>query len=40
MGVLGIGYADGLPRLISNKCAFYAPGGFAPQRGSIWTCAW
>ena len=35
MGVLGIGYADGLPRLISNKCAFYAPGGFAPQRGSI-----
>ena len=35
MGVLGIGYADGLPRLISNKCAFYAGGGFAPQRGSI-----
>lgn len=35
MGVLGIGYADGLPRLISNKCSFYASGGFAPQRGSI-----
>lgn len=35
MGVLGIGYADGLPRLISNKCAFYAQGGYAPQRGSI-----
>ena len=35
MGVLGIGYADGLPRLISNKCSFAAPGGFAPQRGSI-----
>ena len=35
MGVLGIGYADGLPRLISNKCAFCAGGGFAPQRGSI-----
>lgn len=35
MGVLGIGYADGLPRLLSNKCSFYAQGGFAPQRGSI-----
>lgn len=35
MGVLGIGYADGLPRLISNKCSFYTCGGFAPQRGSI-----
>ena len=35
MGVLGIGYADGLPRLISNKCSFAVPGGFAPQRGSI-----
>ena len=35
MGVLGIGYADGLPRLVSNKCSFYAPGGFAPQCGSI-----
>lgn len=35
MGVLGIGYADGLPRLISNRCSFYTRGGFAPQRGSI-----
>ena len=33
MGVLAIGYADGLPRLISNKCSFAARGGFAPQRG-------
>ena len=35
MGVLAIGYADGLPRLISNQCRFAVPGGFAPQRGSI-----
>ena len=35
MGVLAIGYADGLPRILSNKCSFAAPGGFAPQRGSI-----
>ena len=35
MGVLAIGYADGLPRLISNKCSFAVPGGLAPQRGSI-----
>ncbi len=35
MGVLAIGYADGLPRLISNKCSFAAAGGPAPQRGSI-----
>lgn len=35
MGVLAIGYADGLPRLISNKCRFAAGDGFAPQRGSI-----
>ena len=35
MGVIAIGYADGLPRLISNKCSFAAKGGFAPQRGSI-----
>lgn len=35
MGVLGIGYADGLPRLISNKCSFAVPGGFAAQCGSI-----
>ena len=35
MGVLGVGYADGLPRLSSNKCAYSVGGGFAPQRGSI-----
>lgn len=35
MGVLSIGYADGLPRLISNKCSFYTSGGLVQQRGSI-----
>ena len=35
MGVLAIGYADGLPRVLSNKCSFAVAGGFAPQRGSI-----
>jgi alanine racemase len=35
MGVLAIGYADGLPRILSNRCSFYVAGGFAPQRGSI-----
>ena len=35
VGVLGIGYADGLPRLISNKCSFYVGKGYAAQRGSI-----
>ncbi len=35
MAVLGIGYADGLPRLCSNCCSFAVAGGFAPQRGSI-----
>ena len=35
MGVLAIGYADGLPRILSNRCSFYVEGGFAPQRGSI-----
>ena len=35
MGVLGIGYADGLPRILSNRCAFAAGEGLAPQRGSI-----
>ena len=35
MGVLPIGYADGLHRAISNKCSFAVKGGFAPQRGSI-----
>ena len=35
MGVLGIGYADGLPRLCSNHFSVAFPGGTAPQRGSI-----
>ena len=35
MGVLGIGYADGLPRLCSNKISLAFPGGMAPQCGSI-----
>lgn len=35
MGVLAIGYADGLFRAVSNKCAFAAGNGFAPQRGTI-----
>ena len=35
MGVLAIGYADGLPRILSNKCSFAAAGGFAPQRGNV-----
>lgn len=35
MGVLAVGYADGLPRIVSNKCSFAAGHGFAPQRGSI-----
>jgi len=35
MGVLAIGYADGLPRICSNKCSFAVSGGFATQRGSI-----
>ncbi len=35
MGVLAIGYADGLFRAVSNKCAFAAGRGFAPQRGTI-----
>lgn len=35
LGVLSVGYADGLPRIISNKCSFYVGNGYAPQRGSI-----
>ena len=35
MGVLGIGYADGLPRILSNRVSFAAGEGFAPPRGSI-----
>ena len=35
MGVLPIGYADGLFRCLSNRCSFYTQDGFAPQRGKI-----
>lgn len=35
MGVLGIGYADGLPRAASGKCSFYAFGKEIPQCGSV-----
>ncbi len=35
MGVLPIGYADGLMRSLSNRCSFYAGDGLAPQRGRI-----
>ena len=35
MAVLGIGYADGLPRSISNQCSFAVASGYAPQRGNI-----
>ena len=35
MGVLAIGYADGLRRVLSNRCSFAAGEGFAPQCGSI-----
>ena len=35
MGVVPIGYADGLFRSLSNRCAFAVGGGMAPQRGRI-----
>ena len=35
MGVVGAGYADGLFRSLSNRCAFAVGDGFAEQRGSI-----
>jgi alanine racemase len=35
MGVIPIGYADGLFRCLSNRCAFSVGGGMAPQRGRI-----
>lgn len=35
MGVLAIGYADGLMRASSNKCSYYVAGKLSPQRGSI-----
>ena len=35
MGVLAIGYADGLFRCLSDKCSFETKAGPAPQRGRI-----
>ena len=35
MGVIPIGYADGLHRTLSNKARFLTKDGFAPQRGRI-----
>ena len=35
MGVVPVGYADGLHRTLSNKASFYTRCGFAPQRGRI-----
>ena len=35
MGVIPIGYADGLHRAVSNKARFRTKDGFAPQRGRI-----
>lgn len=35
IGVLGIGYADGLFRSLSNRCEFLTEQGMAPQRGRI-----
>ena len=35
MGVIPIGYADGLLRSLSGKCSFITEHGPAPQRGRI-----
>ncbi len=35
MGVIPIGYADGLHRVLSGKAEFWTKDGFAPQRGRI-----
>ncbi len=35
MGVIPVGYADGLHRTLSNKARFWTKDGFAPQRGRI-----
>ena len=35
MGVLAAGYADGLPRLSSNRCSYRVAGCNAPQLGTI-----
>ena len=35
LGVLPVGYADGLHRVLSSACEFYTPSGFARQVGRI-----
>ena len=35
LGVLPVGYADGLRRVLSGRCAFYTPSGFAKQVGRV-----
>ena len=35
MGVLAVGYADGLPRTVSGKCSFSTEYGKTPQCGNI-----
>ncbi|MBQ8075268.1 MAG: alanine racemase [Oscillospiraceae bacterium] len=35
VGVLALGYADGLPRAASGKCSFATPWGMAPQIGTV-----
>ena len=35
MGVIAAGYADGLPRLSSNRCSYRIEGADAPQLGTI-----
>lgn len=35
MGVIPIGYADGLHRILSNQLSVWTEAGFAPQRGRI-----
>ena len=35
IGVLPVGYADGLHRALSNRCAFHTAGGPAPLRGRV-----
>ncbi|MBQ9662787.1 MAG: alanine racemase [Oscillospiraceae bacterium] len=35
VGVLAAGYADGLPRLSSNRCSYRVAGASAPQLGTI-----
>ncbi len=35
LGVIGLGYADGLSRALSNKAEFYSEGHYIKQRGNI-----